>query len=235
MMLEVQDLAVRYQNHSVLDHVSFSLPRGKLVAIVGPNGAGKTTLLKTTLGLVKPQQGKIHFFGYPLKKVRRKVAYIPQKESVDWDFPITVRDLVLMGRYGLRGFFSRPNLEDKKAVERYLTMVGLEALGSRQISQLSGGQQQRAFLARALIQEADLYLMDEPFTGIDSASAHAIITILKRLRDEGKTLVAVHHDLTSIPHIFDWVLLLNHSIIAVGEVEKVFTKENIKKAYGEYL
>ena len=230
--LQVDDLCVSYETHTVLAHISLQIPKGKLVAIVGPNGAGKTTLLKTTLGLIKPNKGRVAFFGLPLKKVRRKVAYIPQREAVDWDFPITVKDLVLMGRYGKRGFLSRPNAEDRMAVERYLSIVGLEALATRQISQLSGGQQQRAFLARALIQEADLYLMDEPFTGIDSASAHAIITILKQLRDQGKTLLAVHHDLPSVSEVFDWVLLLNHSVIGCGPVSQVFTKENIRKTYG---
>ncbi|MEZ5314946.1 MAG: ABC transporter ATP-binding protein [Chlamydiales bacterium] len=230
--LIVQQLSVNYEKTPVLWDLSFAIPQGKLVAIIGPNGAGKSTLLKTALGLVKPITGQAMFFGAPLKKVRERVSYVPQRESVDWDFPITVFDLVLMGRYGKLGVFKRPSHKDREDVKKYLLMVGLEPFANRQISQLSGGQQQRAFLARALIQEADLYLMDEPFTGIDVSSTKTIIGILKQLRDHGKTLLVVHHDLNSVSQIFDWVVLLNVSLVGVGSVASVFHPDMIQKTYG---
>lgn len=230
--LKTQDLTVNYEKTPVLWDVSCEIPHGKLVAVIGPNGAGKSTFLKTLLGLIKPLSGKVLFFGKTLKEVKRKVAYIPQRESVDWDFPITVFDLVLMGRFGGR-LFKRPTRQDKKDVEKYLSMVGLEAFAGRQISQLSGGQQQRAFLARALIQEADLYLMDEPFTGIDIASAKTIVGLLQGLRDQGKTLLVVHHDLETVSQIFDWVLLLNIRLVGAGSLKDLFTNEMIKKTYGK--
>lgn len=232
-VLSVQQLSVNYEKTPVLWDLCFDIPSGKLVAIVGPNGAGKSTLLKTSLGLIKPISGQILFFGQALKKNRRRIAYVPQRESVDWDFPITVFDLVLMGRYGQRGILKRPTRKDREDVHRYLEKVGLESFSHRQISQLSGGQQQRAFLARALIQEADLYLMDEPFTGIDVSSTKTIIEILRRLRDAGKTLLVVHHDLASVGQIFDWVVLLNMCLVGAGSVESVFTPEMIQKTYGK--
>lgn len=231
--LSICQLCVNYEKTPILWDISLEVPHGKLVAVVGPNGAGKSTLLKTALGLVRPISGSITFFGEPLKKVRKKVAYIPQRESVDWDFPITVFDLVLMGRYGRKGMFGRPSKKDRQDVHLYLEKVGLEAFGSRQISQLSGGQQQRAFLARALIQEADLYIMDEPFTGIDLTSSKTVISILKTLRDSGKTLFVVHHDLASVAEIFDWVILLNLRLVGSGATEQVFTPQNIQQAYGK--
>lgn len=233
--LQVHQVSVNYEKTAVLWDVTFEVPQGKFVAIIGPNGAGKSTLLKTALDLVKPVSGSIRFFDQPLKKVRRKIAYVPQRESVDWDFPITVFDLVLMGRYGHRGFFHRPNRKDRDDVAKYLVRVGLESFSHRQISQLSGGQQQRAFLARALIQEADVYLMDEPFTGIDIASSQAIISLLQGLRAEGKTLFVVHHDLGSVKEIFDWVVLLNMRLVASGSVADVFTPEMIQKTYGKEI
>lgn len=230
--LKIHQLSVNYEKTPVLWDISLEIPEQKLVAIIGPNGAGKSTLLKTALGLIKPISGNVCFFGKPLRKVRRQVAYIPQTESVDWDFPITVFDLVLMGRYGRRGIFKRPTRQDRQDVKKYLAMVGLESFVNRQISQLSGGQQQRAFLARALIQEADLYLMDEPFSGIDIASTKTIISILHTLRDQGKTIFVVHHDLNSVSDIFDWVILLNMHLVGCGETKEVFTPEMIQKAYG---
>jgi manganese/zinc/iron transport system ATP- binding protein len=231
--LKIHQLSVNYEKTPVLWDISLEIPTGKLVAIVGPNGAGKSTFLRTALGLIKPIAGSVAFFGEPLKKVRRQVAYVPQRESVDWDFPLTVFDLVLMGRYGKKGILSRPSRKDRKDVESYLAMVGLETFASRQISQLSGGQQQRAFLARALIQEADLYLMDEPFTGIDVASSKTIISILQGLRDQGKTIFIVHHDLQSVVEIFDWVILLNMRLVAYGAIKEIFTPEWIQKTYGK--
>lgn len=231
--LKVHQLSVNYEKTPVLWDISLEIPAGKLVAIVGPNGAGKSTFLRTTLGLIKPIGGSVAFFSEPLKKVRKRVAYVPQRESVDWDFPLTVFDLVLMGRYGQRGLFSRPSKKDRKEALEYLAMVGLDSFASRQISQLSGGQQQRAFLARALIQQADLYLMDEPFAGIDVASSKAIVSILQNLRDLGKTLFVVHHDLQSVAEIFDWVILLNMRLVGCGAVQEIFTPEMIQKTYGK--
>ena len=233
MILKIHQLTVNYEKTPVLWDISLEIPQGKLVAIVGPNGAGKSTLLKTALGLIKPISGTISFFGESLKKVRRRVAYVPQRESVDWDFPITVFDLVLMGRYGRKGVFSRPSRKDRHDVGIYLERVGLESFASRQISQLSGGQQQRAFLARALIQEADVYFMDEPFTGIDIASSKTIVSLLQGLRDKGKTLFVVHHDLESVRELFDWVILLNMRLVGCGAIQEVFTPEMIQKAYGK--
>lgn len=231
--LTIDQLSVNYEKTPVLWDLSFSIPEGKLVAIVGPNGAGKSTFLKTSLGLIKPLSGQITFFEKPLANVRSRVAYVPQRESVDWDFPITVFDLVLMGRYGRCGLFKRPSKQDRKHVEETLEKVGLDSFSHRQISQLSGGQQQRAFLARALVQEADIYLMDEPFTGIDVTSTKTIISILQALRDNGKTLLVVHHDLSSVEQIFDWVLLLNISLVGCGNVKTTFTPEMIQKTYGK--
>lgn len=232
-VIEVEGLSVNYEKTPVLWDVNFGLPEGKLVAIVGPNGAGKSTLLKSLLGLLTPLSGNVKFFGHSLSAVRRQVAYVPQRESVDWDFPITVFDLVLMGRYGRQGLFKRPSKQDRLDVMTYLEKVGLESFAKRQISQLSGGQQQRAFLARALIQEADIYLMDEPFTGIDITSTKTIIEIMQSLRDAGKTLLVVHHDLTSVEKIFDWCVLLNKCLVGCGPVASTFTPELIDKTYGK--
>jgi manganese/zinc/iron transport system ATP- binding protein len=230
--LKIEQLSVNYEKTPVLWDISLEIPQGHLAAVVGPNGAGKSTLLKTTLGLIKPLSGAVTFFGSPLKAVRRRIAYVPQKESVDWDFPITVFDLVLMGRYGRRGIFRWPTRQDRQDVRLYLEKVGLLEFGHRQISQLSGGQQQRAFLARALIQEADMYVMDEPFTGIDITSYQTIVAILQGLRNSGKTLVVVHHDLANVAEIFDWMILVNMRLVGCGPMQEVFTPEMIKKAYG---
>ncbi|NGX54777.1 MAG: Fe(3+) dicitrate transport ATP-binding protein FecE [Chlamydiae bacterium] len=231
--LEVVQLTVNYEKAPVLWDLSLTVPAGKLVGIIGPNGAGKSTLIKAALGLIKPISGSVAFFGSPLKKVRNRVGYVPQRESVDWDFPITVFDLVMMGRYGHLGLFRRPKAADKELVWSYLAKVGLEKYASRQISQLSGGQQQRAFIARALIQEADLYFMDEPFVGIDMTSCELILDLLKSLREEGKTIFIVHHDLDSVPSIFDWAILLNMYLIGCGEIGDVFTPELIRRTYGK--
>lgn len=230
--LKIDQLSVNYEKTPVLWDISLEVPQGKLAAIVGPNGAGKSTLLKTSLGLIKPLSGAVAFLGAPLKTMRRKIAYVPQKESVDWDFPITVFDLVLMGRYGRRGIFRRPTRQDRQDVEKFLAQVGLQEFAFRQISQLSGGQQQRAFLARALIQEADIYFMDEPFAGIDVTSSKMIVSILQDLRDAGKTLFVVHHDLTNIVDIFDWMILLNMRLVANGPVHETLNPQLIGQTYG---
>lgn len=231
--LDVDLLTVSYDKTPVLWDVTLSVPQGELVGIVGPNGAGKSTLIKTVLGLVRPVAGTISFFNQPLSEAKQEIAYIPQKEAVDWEFPITVRELVLMGRYGKLGLFSRPRKADYEAVEHYLEVVGLTAFKDRQINQLSGGQQQRAFLARALIQEAKIYFLDEPFTGIDAGTEHVMIKLLKKLTAEGKTVFVVHHDLGNVRTLFSWVLLLNLRLVASGPTEKVFIPENLKQTYGK--
>lgn len=233
--LEVHDLTVSYHAKPVLWNVDFELPEGHLMAIVGPNGAGKTTLLKAMLGLLPLSSGWVKMYERPYDEVRLRVGYVPQRGSVDWDFPTTVLDVVVMGRYGRLGWFRRPRRKDWDIARRSLEKVGMEAFSSRQISQLSGGQQQRVFLARALAQEADLYLMDEPFVGVDAVTEKAIVELLQELREQGKTVVVVHHDLQTVPEYFDWVLLLNMRLVSIGAVSDVFTEENLRKTYGGQL
>jgi manganese/zinc/iron transport system ATP- binding protein len=226
-------LTVNYGNVPVLWDISLQVPAGNAVGIIGPNGAGKTTLIKTAMGLLKPLSGKVQFFGRSLSEVRQRIGYVPQRESVDWDFPITVRDLVLMGRYGRLGLFKWPRAADYAAVQEYLEMVGMEKYASRQISQLSGGQQQRVFIARALIQEADMYFMDEPFVGIDLASRRVIVDLLHQLRDRGKTVFVVHHDLDHVESYFDWVIMMNVRLVSCGPTTMAFNAETLNAAYGK--
>jgi manganese/zinc/iron transport system ATP- binding protein len=202
------------------------------MAIVGPNGAGKTTLIRAVLGMVKPAAGQALVYGKPYEEQRRRVAYVPQRGSVDWDFPTSVLDVVLMGRYGRLGWVRRPGAEDRAAAHEALEQVGMSELAGRQISQLSGGQQQRVFLARALVQHADVYFMDEPFQGVDATTERAIVELLRELRTRGKTVVAVHHDLQTVEEYFDRVTLLNVRRIASGPVGEVFTEENLRRTYG---
>jgi manganese/zinc/iron transport system ATP- binding protein len=230
-VIVVRDLTVAYNESPVLWDVDLDIEPGKITAIVGPNGAGKSTLLKAILGLVPIAAGSIRIFDSPLSKVRSRVAYIPQRGSVDWDFPTDALDVVTMGRYGRVGWFRRPGATDRRVAEEALRKVGMGAYARRQISQLSGGQQQRVFLARALAQEADLYLMDEPFVGVDAVTERAIVALLRDVRDAGKTVVAVHHDLQSVPEYFDNVALLNVQIIAAGPVSSVFTETNLRTTY----
>lgn len=231
--LLVDHLTVNYDKIPVLWDISLRIPQGVLVGIIGPNGAGKSTLIKASLGLVKAISGKIEFFGQPLKAVRQKVAYVPQKESVDWDFPITALDLVLMGRYGRLGLFNRPKDADRAAAEHYLNLVGMLQFKDRQISQLSGGQQQRVFLARALIQEADLYFMDEPFAGVDMATETVIMQLLQQLKAKGKTVFVVHHDLNTLEKYYDWVIMLNMRLVACGKLEQNFNADTLNSTYGK--
>lgn len=231
--LQVYQLTVNYDKTPVLWDVSLSVPQGVLIGIIGPNGAGKSTFIKAILGLVKPLTGKVEFFGQPLKQVRQRVAYVPQRESVDWDFPITVQDLVLMGRYGQLGLFRWPREADLKAVSHYLELVGMSAYAHRQISQLSGGQQQRVFIARALLQEADIYFMDEPFAGIDMATEAVLIQLLDQLRQKGKTVFVVHHDLNTVERYFDWTMMLNMRLVACGKTQEVFNAANLNLTYGK--
>jgi len=230
--IEVTDLTVAYGEKPVLWDVDLEVPQGTLMAIVGPNGAGKTTLIRAILGMVKPAAGQALVHGKPYEEQRRRVAYVPQRGSVDWDFPTNVLDVVLMGRYGRLGWVRRPGGEDRAAAREALEQVGMSELAGRQISQLSGGQQQRVFLARALVQHADVYFMDEPFQGVDATTERAIVELLRELRTRGKTVVAVHHDLQTVQEYFDQVTLLNVRRIGSGPVGEVFTEENLRLTYG---
>lgn len=231
--LWVNQLTVNYDRTPVLWDITLQIPQGSMVGIIGPNGAGKSTFLKTALGLLKPITGKVEFFGFPLEVSRSRVAYVPQRESVDWDFPITVFDLVLMGRYGQLGLFRQPREADRDAAWRMLELVGMEKYADRQIDQLSGGQRQRVFIARALMQEADIYLMDEPFAGVDLTTEKAMIDLFTKLKESGKTLLIVHHDLASVPNYFDWVIMLNLRLVACGKTDEVFHGENLEACYGK--
>lgn len=230
--IAVEDLTVAYRDEPVLWDVDVTVPEGTLMAIVGPNGAGKSTLIKTVLGLMAPSAGRVLIYGKPYPQQRHLVAYVPQRGSVDWDFPTSALDVVMMGRYGHLGWILRPGSSDRALALDALHKVGMEAFADRQISQLSGGQQQRVFLARALVQNAQIYLMDEPFQGVDATTEKAIIDVLRDLKSSGRTVVVVHHDLETVPEYFDHVLLLNVRAIASGAVETTFTPENLRLAYG---
>lgn len=233
--LEVHDLTVSYRYKPVLWNVDFTLPEGSVTAIVGPNGAGKSTLLKSVMGLLPLASGEVKIYGEPFKKKRSLIAYVPQRGEVDWDFPINVFDVVLMGRFGRLPLFRRPRARDKEVAKEALEKVGMTEFSDRQISQLSGGQQQRVFIARALAQEASLYLMDEPFAGVDAATESAIVSLFKELKDSGKTVVCVHHDLNTVTQYFDHVVLLNLQLMGAGPVAEVFTAENLHRTYGGRL
>lgn len=230
--LEVETLFVSYGKTPALWDINFSIPKGITLAIVGPNGAGKSTLLKAMLGIIPSISGSIRLLGLPLKAAKKKVAYVPQRSSVDWDFPATVRDVVLMGVYGKLGLFKWVTKKERKAADEALDKVGMLKFADRQISELSGGQQQRVFFARALIQEAEIYFMDEPFAGVDMATEKTLIDLLHQIKNEGKTVVVVHHDLATVKAHFDWVMLLNTCLIGCGEVRSELSDENIKRAYG---
>lgn len=224
-------LTVAYRTEPVLDQVDFTVPTGVVMGIVGPNGAGKSTLIKTMLGLVPPLVGEVTFFGEPLARVRRRVGYMPQSTSVDWDFPTTVLDVVTMGTYAALRWFRRPGKAERERAKAALEQSGIAELARRQIGELSGGQRQRVFLARTLVQEPDLYLMDEPFAGIDARSQQAIVEVLHSLRAAGKTIVIVHHDLATVRDYCDHVTLLNTKVIASGPAQQVFTREAVRATY----
>lgn len=234
-VLDVNSLTVGYTRKPVLWGIDFEIPQGKIVGVVGPNGAGKSTLLKSIMGVIPVTSGSVEIFGKPLDEVRGRVSYVPQRESVDWDFPASVYDVVMMGRYGKLSLLQRPGKKDKEIVMDCLDKVGMTDFSKRQISQLSGGQQQRVFIARALAQQADFYLLDEPFAGVDAATEETIIRLLRKMSEENKTLMVVHHDLQSVKKYFDWAILLNVNLIACGPTEEAFTDENIQKAYGGKL
>ncbi|OUM88554.1 MAG: manganese ABC transporter ATP-binding protein [Bacillus thermozeamaize] len=231
----VENLTVAYHKKPVLKEISFQAPEGKLIGIIGPNGAGKSTLIKAILGLVPLTSGQVYIYGQPYKASRSIVGYVPQRGSVDWDFPTNALDVVMMGRYGHAGLMRRLSKQDREIAWACLEKVGMSDFANRQISQLSGGQQQRVFLARALAQDAKIYFMDEPFAGVDAATERAIITLLNELKGQGKTVLVVHHDLQTVTDYFDWVLLLNLRKIAFGPAEETFTKENLQKTYGGRL
>ena len=233
--LAVHDVTVAYHRKPVLWDIDFDAPPGKLTAIVGPNGAGKSTLIKAAMGLIPLAAGRIEIFGEPIGAQRRLVGYVPQRGSVDWDFPVSALDVVCMGRYRAIGWCRPVTRAHKRAAMGCLERVGMAGFAPRQISQLSGGQQQRVFLARALAQDARLYFMDEPFAGVDAATERAIVEVLRTLRDDGRTVICVHHDLQTIPEYFDHVLLLNMRIVAQGPVSEVFTQVNLQKTYGGRL
>lgn len=233
--LETHDLTVAYEKRPVLYGVDVQVPEGKLVGIVGPNGAGKSTLIKAIMGIVPPAGGWVKVFGKDFAKNARRVGYVPQRESVDWDFPVNVMDVVLMGRYGKLGLIGRVGKRDREIAAECLDKVGMLPYAKRQISNLSGGQQQRVFLARALAQESDLYLMDEPFVGVDAATESAIVELLRELKNRGKTILVVHHDLPTAQTYFDMLILLNMRVVAFGPTEEVFTHELLQKTYGGRL
>ncbi|WMC93064.1 metal ABC transporter ATP-binding protein [Kineothrix sp. MB12-C1] len=231
--VEVEDLTVAYDAKPVLWDIDLKIPKGQLMAVVGPNGAGKTTLIKAMLGLLKPVTGEVRFLDGigDIHTLKNRIGYVPQSGSVDWDFPATVQDVVLMGCYGKLGWVRRPRKADMELTKQALAKVGMQDCANRQISQLSGGQQQRVFIARALAQEAEVYFMDEPFKGVDAKTERAIVALLKDLKEQGKTVVVVHHDLQTVPDYFDWVTLINLCVVASGPVQEVFHEENLKKTY----
>ncbi|MGJ3235930.1 metal ABC transporter ATP-binding protein [Marivirga sp.] len=234
-VIEIHDLSVAYERKPVLWDVDLSLPEGQLIGIIGPNGAGKSTLLKAIMGLLPLNSGYIQINGKPLEEMRHKISYVPQRESVDWDFPTSVYEVVMMGRYGQLGLFKRPKKADKEIVMDSLRKVGMDNFKDRQISQLSGGQQQRVFLARALAQQADIYFMDEPFAGVDASTEKAIIELLGEMSAQNKTVIVVHHDLQSVAKYFDWIILLNMRLVASGPINEAFTPELLQETYGGKL
>ena len=233
--VSIHDMTVAYHRKPVLWDIDYAAPEGALVGIVGPNGAGKSTLIKACLDLVPRASGSVRFYGKPYRQVRQQVGYVPQRESVDWDFPASALDVVTMGRYGRIPWCVPPRKKDREYARACLEHVGMIDYAERQISKLSGGQQQRVFLARALAQDAKVYFMDEPFAGVDASTETAIVALLRELRTQGKTVLVVHHDLQTVLEYFDHVLLLNMRIVAAGVTEEVFTPEALQKTYGGRL
>ncbi|MBI2742903.1 MAG: metal ABC transporter ATP-binding protein [Chlamydiales bacterium] len=232
-VIKVEQLTVNYDKTPVLWDINFTIDRGMIVGVVGPNGAGKSTLLKTLLGMIAPLSGNIEFFGKPFTEVRKKIAYVPQRSSVDWDFPITAKELVLMGRYGHLGLFKWQSKKDHKIAEEAMERVGMLSFADRQIGKLSGGQQQRIFIARALAQDADIYMMDEPFAGVDNGTEKELVALFEELASQGKTLIIVHHDLSTVDRYFKWLLMLNTCLVASGPVSEVFHRDHLLRTYGK--
>ncbi len=233
--LSIEDVTVAYHRRPVLWNIDYQAPHSKLIAIVGPNGSGKTTLIKAILDLVPRAAGRVQIFGEAYRTQRHRVGYVPQRTSVDWDFPVSALDVVAMGLYRKIGWLKPVTRKHREAAKQALDRVGMVDFAGRQINQLSGGQQQRVFLARALVQNADLYFMDEPFAGVDAATERAIVDILRSLRKSGKTVIVVHHDLQTVHEYFDEVMLLNMRLIAAGPTSDVFTTDNLRKTYGGKL
>jgi len=233
--IQIHDMTIAYHKKPVLWDVDLDVPEGQLVGIIGPNGAGKSTMIKAIMELVPKASGWVKIYGKDYSEMRKIIGYVPQRESVDWDFPISALEVVLMGRYGHIGWMRRPGKEDRRIARESLDKVGMGDFAERQISQLSGGQQQRVFLARALAQDARIYMMDEPFAGVDAATERAIIDILVTLREQGKTILVVHHDLQTVTEYFNWVIMLNMRVVASGLTHEVFTDENLQKTYGGRL
>lgn len=233
--LEIHDVTVAFDRKPVLWNIDLMIPQGKLVGIIGPNGAGKSTLIKAVMGILTLSSGYVKIFDHDINDVRSRISYVPQRESVDWDFPASVLDVVLMGRYAHLGLFKRPRKADRDIAMDCLKKVGMDSFAQRQISQLSGGQQQRTFLARALAQQADIYFMDEPFSGVDAATEKTIINLLRNMTHHGKTVMVVHHDLHSVSQYFDWVIMLNTRLVAFGPTETTFTQKNLHETYGGKL
>lgn len=229
--IEVNNLHVSYYGKEVIQDISFSFGKGKLIGIIGPNGAGKSTMMKAILGLIPKDYGEVKIHGKEIKAMRKNIAYVPQRSDLDWDFPINVIDTVLLGTYPQLGLFRRPGKKEKKWARECLEKVGMEKFAKHQIGELSGGQQQRVFLARALAQRAEMFFLDEPFVGIDVASEQTIINILKQLRDEGKTVFVIHHDLSKVEDYFDDLILINKKLIQSGPVHDVFQRETMTRAY----
>jgi manganese/zinc/iron transport system ATP- binding protein len=230
--IEIEDLTVAYGERPALWDIDLKVPTGVMMGLIGPNGAGKSTLIKTVMGLIKPAAGTVRIFGKPLSETGSRVAYVPQRSSVDWDFPATVMDVALMGCFGRLGWLGRPKSIDRQTAREALARVGISNLATRPVHQLSGGQQQRVFLARALVQKAELYLLDEPFQGVDAATESLILDLLRTIRSEGGTVVVVHHDLQTVADRFDQAALLKVKLLASGPVDEVMTPELLQKAYG---
>lgn len=234
-LISIKNLTVTYNKKPAIKGVNLEIDEGNIIGIVGPNGAGKSTLLKAILGLLPADTGEVKILGKDIKDSLNRVAYIPQKEQFDWDFPINVSEVVMMGRYPYINFFSRPSEKDKEIVSQVLEKVEMKKYAQTQIRNLSGGQQQRIFLARALAQESDVYFLDEPFVGVDAKTEVAIFNLIKELKSEGKTIMIVHHDLSKIEDYFDKLILINQILIAFGNTEEVFTPELLQKTYGGQL
>jgi len=230
--VEVEDLTVAYADQPVLWDIDLTVPAGVKMAVVGPNGAGKSTLIKAVMGLVKPVAGEVRLFGEPRRDVKGRIAYVPQRSGLEWDFPTDVLDAVTMGTYGALGWFRRPGEKERARALEALKQVEMEGFTDRPIAQLSGGQQQRVLVARALVQDAPIYMLDEPFQGVDAPTERAIVEVLESLATDGKTVMVVHHDLQTVAEYFDSVLLLNVRAIASGRVVDVFTEENLRLTYG---
>lgn len=228
--IKIESLSVNYDGHLALKDINFSFQSGQLVGIIGPNGAGKSTLIKAILGLEK-HTGKVEILGKPIKEMRKKISYVPQRSAIDFDFPVLVEDVVLMGRYSFIPWYKRAGLNDKKIASEALEKVGMTEFAKRQIGQLSGGQQQRVFIARALAQQAELFFLDEPFVGIDATSEEIIVKLLRQLQSEGKTIFVVHHDLSKVEKYFDQLLLLNQELVGVGKVKDVYNPKLLSLAY----